>query len=45
MLKETETEETPEFFVTFLSFVALQLGRAPAPSLLATPMQPNHLID
>ena len=26
MLKETETEETIVFFVTFLSFVAFQLG-------------------
>ena len=34
MLKETETEETIVFFVTFLSLVAFQLGgRAPwAPS-------------
>ena len=34
MLKETETEETIVFFVTFLSLVAFQLGRrdrAPAP--------------
>ena len=32
MLKETETEETIVFFVTFLSFVAFQLGgRAPWP--------------
>ena len=45
MLKETETEETPEFFVTFLSLEAFQLGRAPAPSFLVTPKQPNHLID
>ena len=38
MLKETETEETLVFFVTFLSLVEFQLGgRAPlAP--LATPM-------
>ena len=26
LLKETETEETIEFFVTFLSLVAFQLG-------------------
>ena len=33
MLKETETEETIVFFVTFLSLVAFQLegGRAPWP--------------
>ena len=39
MLKETETEETIVFFVTFLSLVAFQLGgRAPLPPHLATPM-------
>ena len=32
MLKETETEETIVFFVTFLSLVAFQLKRARAPS-------------
>ena len=34
MLKETETEETIAFFVTFLSLVVFQLGRggrAPCP--------------
>ena len=31
MLKNTETEETMVFFVTFLSLVASQLGRARAP--------------
>ena len=35
MLKETETEETIVFFVSFLSLVAFQLGGL-AP--LATPM-------
>ena len=29
MLKETETEETIEIFVTFLSLVAFQFGRGP----------------
>ena len=41
MLKETETEETIGFFVTFLPLVAFQLGgRAtrPPPPLLATPV-------
>ena len=37
MLKETKTEETIVFFVTFLSLVAFQLGRAWGPPL-ATPM-------
>ena len=37
MLKETETEETIAFFVTFLSLVAFQLEGARAPPL-ATPM-------
>ena len=42
MLKNTETEETIVFFVTFLSLVASQLGEgwapwAPGPPL-ATPM-------
>ena len=38
-LKETETEETIVFFVTFLSLVAFNWGegRAPGPPL-ATPM-------
>ena len=36
MLKETETEETIVFFVTFLLLVAFQLGGEWAP--LATPM-------
>ena len=31
MLKETETEETIVFFVTFLSLVAFQLGGGWAP--------------
>ena len=35
MQKETETEETIVFFVTFLSLVAFQLG---VPGPLATPM-------
>ena len=34
MLKETETKKTIDFFFTFLSLVAFQLG---APSFLATP--------
>ena len=40
MLKETECEETIDFFVVFLSLVAFQLGEAwgPSPPLLATPM-------
>ena len=33
MLKETETEETIDFFVLFLSLVAFQLGRALGPFL------------
>ena len=37
MLKETETEETIVFFVTFLSLVAFQLGGGPGPRL-AMPM-------
>ena len=36
MLKETETEETIVFFVTFLSLVAFQLGGGP-PALLPPP--------
>ena len=31
MLKETETEVTIVFFVTFLSLVAFQLGGGPGP--------------
>ena len=31
MLKETETEETIGFFVTFLSLVAFQLGESEPP--------------
>ena len=31
LLKETKTEETVVFFVTFLSLVAFQLGEARAP--------------
>ena len=40
MLKETETEETIVFFVTFLSLVAFQLGVGPGllGPPLATPM-------
>ena len=41
MLKETETEETIVFFVTFLSLVAFQLGEGPGPLIplpLTTPM-------
>ena len=40
MLKETETEETIVFFVTFLSLVAFQLGLGPDPlgTILAMPM-------
>ena len=41
MLKETETEETIVFFVTFLSLIAFQLG-GPVPLVppppVATPM-------
>ena len=41
MLKETETEETIVFFVTFLSLVAFQLGGRRAPCApLATPIVP-----
>ena len=36
MLKETETDETIDFVVTFLSLVAFQFGGGPGP--LATPM-------
>ena len=32
MLKETKTEEAIVFFVTFLSLVAFQLGKARAPN-------------
>ena len=40
MLKENETEEATDFFVTILSLVAFQLrgGRVPWPPPLATPM-------
>ena len=39
MLKETEAEETILVFLTFLSFVAFQLGGEGPPALpLATPM-------
>ena len=37
MLKETETEKTIVFFVTFLSFVAFHLGWGPGS--LARPMR------
>ena len=47
MLKETETEETIGFFVTFLSLVTFQLrGRGsgpPAPR--ATPMVSDQLVE
>ena len=36
MLKETKTEETIVFFVTFLSLVAFQLGGGPS-ALLPPP--------
>ena len=40
-LKVTETEETIGFFVTFLSFVAFQLGRGAGPLFpLAMPVVP-----
>ena len=42
MLKETETEETIIFFVTFLSLVAFQLRGGPPPSP-ATPMVLNAI--
>ena len=39
MLKETETEETIDFFATFLSLITLRLGQDPRTSwALATPM-------
>ena len=39
MLKETETDETIVFFVTFLSLVAFQFGGGPGPCPpLAKPM-------
>ena len=38
LLKETETEETIVFFVTFLSMVAFQLGGGGSLAPLATPM-------
>ena len=41
MLKETKTEETIVFFVTFLSLVAFQLGGARAP----WPPSPGYAID
>ena len=31
MLKETETDKTIDFFVTFLSLVAFQFGGGPGP--------------
>ena len=37
--KETETEETIRFFVTFLSLVAFQLGGGGPPAPLATPLK------
>ena len=42
MLKETETEETIVFFVTFLSLVAFQLGEGGS-GPLATPMLAKFL--
>ena len=40
MLKDTESEETIDFFVIILSLVAFQLGEdwGPSPPPLATPM-------
>ena len=40
--KETETEETISFFVTFLSLVKFQLGGGPAPSPLAYAYAPSE---
>ena len=43
MLKETEAEETTVFFVTFLSWVAFQLGGplAPPPGYAYDPSSPT----
>ena len=38
MLKETKTEKTIVFLVTFLSFVAFQLGGGPPGLPMASPM-------
>ena len=43
MLKETETEETIVFFVTFLAFLEFQLGGRPLGRPLATPMSENDI--
>ena len=43
MLKETKTEETIVFFVTFLSLVAFQLGGHGPP--LATPMGTRSIFE
>ena len=42
MLKETDTEETIVFFVTFLSLVAFQLGGPGPPSGFAYACSPTH---
>ena len=41
MLKETDTEETIRFFVTFLSLVAFQLGGGGPGPPLPTPLNQN----
>ena len=46
MLKETKTEETVGFFVTFLSSVAFQLGGGQGPLVPPTqamPMPPGNV--
>ena len=45
MLKETETEETKAFFVTFLSLLAFQLGGGRAPLWLRLWGVLNRLSD
>ena len=47
MLKETETEETMGFFVTFLSFVAFRFGEGNGPpgSPLGTPMAQQTKVE
>ena len=44
LLKQTETEETIGFFVTFLSWVTFQLGRGRFWASLATPMVLNETL-
>ena len=45
MLRETDSEETIDFFVTFLSLVAFQLGVGRAPwTLLAKPKGGGELL-